>query len=537
MLRVNGAGYAETQDFYSLCDQLGIMVWNEFPKGNSETPNWPQDVYEDQVMHIIFSVRNHPSLALYSGGNEFNPYARGNAVTTGILERSLADFDDTRMFIPTSPDEGDVHTYPDMDPTWYTRIYRFVPFMSETGLLTMPDPQSIRRVVDSRELEGRLGNIFSRSFADSHPEFVSHFMEYFPWQTEGHARQMLARASQIDDMSSPTLDELCAAAQAASGEFLQIVSESLQANYPVTVGFMPWVFNTPWPIEFFMLVDYFGQPVPPYYFLKRTYEQTHIEVRLPYLIWGAGETVPMKVSVIQAPPKALDGLTAKVDVYDTHFHKLWHSSREIAVKPGPSMNDLDLGAFTIPHSLEHQFFLIVAGLRGGSGRLISRSVYWPRCLKRMEEPAFRKKYRSSPQPSLTFEHGPWLRQEVASTRTLLTLELISEKDEGKNLSRIEARVRNSGSVPAFMTHLNITGTQQAFYATANYFWLAPSEERTVNLNVWWHNPKTRGKGMLTVGAWNAGIQRLLLGSGSGANNHNGADAAPPGESVHGPAYQ
>ena len=62
----------------------------------------------------------------------------------------------------------------------------------------------------------------------------------------------------------------------ATGEFLQIVSDILQANYPVTTGLSPWVYNTPWPLSTFcMFVDYDGQPVASYYFLKRTYEPTH----------------------------------------------------------------------------------------------------------------------------------------------------------------------------------------------------------------------------------------------------------------------
>jgi beta-mannosidase len=148
LLRINGVGFIETEDFYSLCDRLGILVWQDFPISNTDTPDFPQDIWEAQVLQTVFRLRNRPALALYCGGNEFNPYCPGNTTTIGILERSLVVFDPTRPFIRTTPDPGDVHTYPDIDPTWYQYVYRWVPFISETGLWAMPEPQSVLEVVD-----------------------------------------------------------------------------------------------------------------------------------------------------------------------------------------------------------------------------------------------------------------------------------------------------------------------------------------------------------------------------------------------------
>ena len=44
------------------------------PSATASRPDFPQHVWEAQVMQTIFRLRNHPSLALYCGGNEFNPY-------------------------------------------------------------------------------------------------------------------------------------------------------------------------------------------------------------------------------------------------------------------------------------------------------------------------------------------------------------------------------------------------------------------------------------------------------------------------------
>ncbi len=69
MLRVWGEGLYETNDFYNICDQLGILVWQDFWVG-SYSPAQPQESSWDAVIANIKRTRNHPSLVLYCGGNE-----------------------------------------------------------------------------------------------------------------------------------------------------------------------------------------------------------------------------------------------------------------------------------------------------------------------------------------------------------------------------------------------------------------------------------------------------------------------------------
>ena len=507
MMRTWGGGILETDDFYDLCNRYGILIWQDFPIGNMETPDWPQDIWEAQVLQNIFRIRNHPSLAVYCGGNEFNPYSPGNTATIGILERSVRDFDGTRPFLRTTPDAGDIHTYPDMDPTWYKHLYSLVPFISETGPHSVPEAAAIRSFVNARELAGPLRDINSQEFMDSHPEFVYHYMEYGTDRTV----LLLARASQIEDMKAPSLEEYSTAGQVATGEFLQIVSDNLQANYPVAAGLSPWVYNTPWPLSTFcMFVDYDGQPVASYYFLKRTYEPTHIAVNLPHLVWGKGERMPVSLSVMHARPSGMSGVTASLEILDPQFRSLWRSERKVDLKPGPSVTTADLGLFTIPDALEDHFFLLISELKQADGKLISRSVNWPRCLKLMADTAFREKYRASPQPSLTFKYGPWLRNEVAKSKTSLELQVISNRHEAQDQSRIQVHVRNKGSEPAFYAELNIEGTKRTFYATDNGFWLAPKEERLIEMHVLWRDPSTMDKAVVTLSAWNADPCRAPL---------------------------
>jgi len=72
MLRVWGGGMYESDDFYSLCDELGIMVWQDFLFGCAYYPDdgiWPEAVRIEAESNVR-RIRNHPSLALWCGNNE-----------------------------------------------------------------------------------------------------------------------------------------------------------------------------------------------------------------------------------------------------------------------------------------------------------------------------------------------------------------------------------------------------------------------------------------------------------------------------------
>jgi beta-mannosidase len=129
----------------------------------------------------------------------------------------------------------------------------------------------------------------------------------------------------------------------------------------------------------------------------------------------------------------------------------------------------------------------------------------------MADDAFRAKYRGSPQPSLTFENGPWLKSEVQASQARLELQVMSVRADGADKSVIQAKVRNAGSQPAFYTEVNIDGARRTFYASDNGFWLAPEEERMLDIHVWWRNPESRSKAVLTLGAWNAAALHVSIG--------------------------
>ncbi len=497
LIRVWGGGLLETDDFYHLCNEMGMMVWQDFPIGNQDTPDFPQDIWEAQVVQNIFRLRNHPCLAVWCGGNEFNPYSFGNAATIGILERNLDIFDKSRLFVRTTPDDGSLHTYPDMDPCRYNQSFKFEPWVSETGMHSMPESNLFYELVDNKEFFD-LGKMWDKNFSKGHPEFIHHFAEFSP----DRVPRMLSRASHIDDLSDPTIEAVTEATQIGAGEFYQIFSEKMQGNYPVTAGLMPWVFKRPWPVVAIQLMDWFGQPVAPYYFLKRTYESTHVSLDLQRLVWAPGETISLKGKIIHAGESGFPAIIS-VNVYDDSFHPSWSDERETSIQEGPAVMQTDLGEYHIPTEYRDRFLLIITELKNKSGELISRSLYYPRILAKMEDQEFHDKYLNEPLPWITLDKGPWLKPTVAKNKTTIEVSSIQPGRFTGNMGKLSFVVKNSGEKPAFMTQIDITGCKRLFTASDNFFWLAPGESKIIETDISLREEHPPRKFNLEVKAWNA----------------------------------
>ncbi len=507
MFRIWGSGLLESKEFYDACNKYGIMVWQDFNIANFDTPEWPQDVWEAQVCQNIFRLRNQPSLAIWCGGNEFNPYSLGNAASMGILERNLAIFDPTRSFQHASPDAGSIHSYPDFDPSWY-KGYELVPFVAETGMHCITDPKTIREVVAESELSDLKG-MYDKTFAASHPEFVQHFAEYNP----GRVPRMLSRASHIDNMANPALESIAEATQVGAGEFYQVMSEGIQFNYPVTTGLLPWVYKRPWPVVAAInLVDGKGQPSAPYYFLKRTYEPVHVALDIRRLLWKSGETFPVEVKVINGVDQPAAEAKVIAEVFDYKFKSLQKEEKPLHIQTGISVSGISFADFQIPATYTGKYFFVRVTLLNKENKLLSSAEYWPRTIPQMEDPEFYQRFCSEPVPWPTLDKGPWLKPTVTATKSKLEAKLVSIKPVSSSESQVEISITNTGKIPAFMVKLEISGIQRAFYATDNYFWLSPGDSKTVTMNILWREPAGNQKITVDTQAWNSNLQSIELGN-------------------------
>lgn len=118
MIRVWGGGLYQTSWFYELCDELGLMVWQEFMFADALYPrdkDFLANVYEE-VVHTVRRLGSHPSIVLWSGNNENQD--DGESTDANLVDYSLLydqtvratlwKEDTTRPYWPSSPSNGAV---------------------------------------------------------------------------------------------------------------------------------------------------------------------------------------------------------------------------------------------------------------------------------------------------------------------------------------------------------------------------------------------------------------------------------------------
>jgi hypothetical protein len=170
MIRVWGGALLERPEFYDVCDEYGILVfqdlwgsgdcngaWEDPLKHDSRARRWEypdnHDLFIESVEDQVKMIRNHPSLCLWCGANEW-PLAKDidERLKTDVFPR----LDPERLFASYSTDsifvgkEGD-GPYTIQEPEWFF-TYRSFPFNPEAGSIGSPEVESMREMMTEKEL-------------------------------------------------------------------------------------------------------------------------------------------------------------------------------------------------------------------------------------------------------------------------------------------------------------------------------------------------------------------------------------------------
>ncbi|XP_066239994.1 beta-mannosidase [Saccopteryx leptura] len=183
-LRVWGGGIYERDEFYELCDELGIMVWQDFMFACALYPTDRDfiDSVRTEVAYQIRRLKSHPSIIIWSGNNENEAALMRNwysidrrdlptyirdyveLYVKNIREVVLAE-DKTRPFITSSPTNGaktiaegwlsvnpydkhfgDVHFYDYIGDCWDWKIFPKARFVSEYGYQSWPSFSTLEQI-------------------------------------------------------------------------------------------------------------------------------------------------------------------------------------------------------------------------------------------------------------------------------------------------------------------------------------------------------------------------------------------------------
>lgn len=171
MLRIWGGGIYEDTDLYRTCDQLGLLVWQDFMFSCSQYPQDDEFLQEvrDEAEHVARSLRPHPCIALWCGDNECDmcypnlQQAAKNRVNREVLPGVVKRLDPATPYIPSSPDspagrvwddrsDSDAHLWRHGESHLHPSFIDVRPkFVSEIGFLSLPDMEVLRAVFGGDE--------------------------------------------------------------------------------------------------------------------------------------------------------------------------------------------------------------------------------------------------------------------------------------------------------------------------------------------------------------------------------------------------
>jgi beta-mannosidase len=343
MIRHWGGGYYETDEFYSICDELGIMVWQDFMFGN----DWQPGTYafklnieaeaEDQVRRL----RNHPSIVVWSGNNEtevaLNWGDRGKLPLetkwqmwqdyltefSGILSRVVARLDAEAPYWPSSPSadyeettanylpgyqSGDAHIW----DVWHGRVpfatyeTHHARFVTEYGFQSFPEMRTIEAFTQPEDRK----NIFT-------PVMLVH-------QKNNEGNSIIHDYLLKDYPEPKDFPSFLYVSQVLQAEGIKIGAEHFRRSMPETMGSIFWQLNDCWPVASWSSIDYYGRWKALQYYARRFYA--------PILVSPHVEEGSVKVYIVSDKTET-QAATLRLRLMDFEGKVLLEEKQDVSVAP------------------------------------------------------------------------------------------------------------------------------------------------------------------------------------------------------------
>ncbi|MFI5384921.1 MAG: glycosyl hydrolase 2 galactose-binding domain-containing protein [Fimbriimonadales bacterium] len=300
LLRVNGVGYYEDDDFYEACDRAGILVWQEFAYScttyNDRSPEFMQGA-RSEAEAFVKRIAHHPSLAMWCGCNECiwmytggkNPAptdVNGFKIYFDLLPSVLHDLDPLRPYIPGSPCGGadEINSQTGGDVHWWYQVFmsndparKMNPallddcqgrFVSEYGIIGPPPLASMKEYLAPDELNpsSLAWKIHTNSYEGDHAGFTeSALRHHFFGDGSLSVEQFVLYGGLYQAMMQEGMME--------AGRFRKHDPES-----PCD-GTLMWSYNDCWGEIGWSIIDHYGRLKPSYYAVKRATAPVKVIVR------------------------------------------------------------------------------------------------------------------------------------------------------------------------------------------------------------------------------------------------------------------
>lgn len=395
MIREWGGGIYENDEFYNICDELGLIIWQDFMFGGDMHPGDAEflDNVRHEAIDQVKRLRNHPSIVIWCGNNESETgwmfwgdrqqfkAAVGQKVAeqvwqdymvlfNRVLPDVVVEYGQPVPYWPSSPSAnfedipgsqriGDMHYW----EVWHAlapieKYKEQLPrFMTEYGFQSFPEMSTIKSFSTPADWDISSAVMLShQKNKGGNGRIYDYLLRYF---------------GQPKDFKS-----FLYASQVMQAEAIKMGAEHLRRNRPRTMGSLYWQLNDCWPVASWSSIDYDGRWKALQYYARRFYNDL--------LVSPNEENSALQIYVVsdkqQAQPAQL-----RVRLMDLSGKVLEEKSADIEVKPLASEVYLSLPVTQLlAQRQRNQVFLDAELLVGG--KVASSNLYFFTKMKEVRLP-------------------------------------------------------------------------------------------------------------------------------------------------------
>ncbi len=458
-------GKLETEDFYRLADEQGILVmagwcccdqWEHWDKWTPE--NFA--VATASLRAQMLRVRHHPSLLVWLNGSDNPPPANVEQAYLDIEQQthwpnptlSSASARPTTVsgqsgVKMSGPYDFVAPSYWLVDTNRYGGAYGF---NTETGPgPAIPTIYSLEKFLPANELWPP-DNTWS-----------------FHYGGEGFKKLDVFNTA-LDATYGPanSLDDYERVTQAMAYDGERAMFEAYARNKYTSTGVIQWMLNNAWPSMIWHLYDYYLDAGGGYFGAKKACEPLHIQYSYD----------DHSIVVVNSRYDGAPALHASARVYDLQLHRLFEKEAEIT--PGA---DSATKLFSVPDTAisgAGQVYFVELALRNAQGETVSQNFYWvPTTLTTFD------------WGKTDYTHTPALQHEqMTDLRKLPASEVTGEWLPAAEGKAARIRLHNSSQALAFQVAvraLNSAGAAvEPVFWSDNYIALLPGETRTLEARTW-----------------------------------------------------
>ncbi len=449
MLRVWGGGIYEADIFYDLCDENGILVWQDFMFACAMFPGneaFLENVRQEAVDNVK-RLRNHPSIALWCGNNEIleawynwgwkeeeearNPDDAGKIWQAYVdifhktLPEVVEEYDPQRSYWGSSPSSGlgetadlvngDEHYWgvwwgKEPFETYATHLARF---MSEYGFQSFPELSTVEKYARPRDYD--ISSEVMRSHQRS--PIGNETIEYY----------MRKEFEEPKDFPS-----FLYVNQVLQAEGMKLGIEGHRRAKPFCMGSLYWQLNDCWPVASWSSTDYYQNWKALQYYVKKGFE--------PLLVSPFIEGVKFKVGIVNDLPEKVNGQLI-LKMMDFEGQVIWEKASLVDIPGNSSDIYFDENRYEFLYRKNSRNLLFSAKLVE-NGRTLSENIFYFRPFKELNVPA------------------PNVAYEVSKTENGFDIQVSTDKLAKNVCFQLEG--------------------EKGFFSD-NYFDLLPGETKTINL--------------------------------------------------------